>query len=81
MRSSNATQLEPIQASWKISDVIGRYPQLVDESGRIERHFSAVAQPGRASRASPARDGRSGSSDRAVWSQIISSPSSTRPSA
>jgi len=45
MRSSNATHLEPIQASWKISDVIGRYPQLVDELAGLNATFRLLRNP------------------------------------
>ncbi|MGA7671966.1 MAG: DUF2249 domain-containing protein [Nitrolancea sp.] len=45
MRSSNTTQLEPIQASWKISDVIGRYPQLVDELAGLNATFRLLRNP------------------------------------
>jgi len=45
MRSSNVTQLEPIQASWKISEVIGRYPQIVDELAGLNATFRLLRNP------------------------------------
>ncbi len=40
-----ATEREPIRIDWKISDVIGRYPQLVDELVALNPTFRLLRNP------------------------------------
>lgn len=42
---TESAQVEPIQASWKISDVIARYPALVDELASLNPTFRLLRNP------------------------------------
>ncbi len=42
---ANSTRLDPIEATWKISDVIGRYPHLVDELAGLHPSFRLLRNP------------------------------------
>lgn len=43
--TSDSTQPEPIQATWKINDVISRYPQLVEELAGLNASFRLLRNP------------------------------------